>query len=189
MKYAHAPADLTISAPTTKTEPAVVNRPNSKTTADAPRMPSHVAKKEIKRIPESVEDDEDNDSEVEREKRLKELTDQVSSRSLNVLFSSEASFKTIFVSGFFLPRELKATRVIVGSLKIGYDIYPTMPWTRARNLFHPKCASIPLLHRNRCTGLIVELKFEVATMAFKTLRDGQPKYLSGLIRWHRDCIH
>ena len=50
---------------------------------------------------------------------------------------------TIFVSSHMYSEGT----VILGSMNMGYDIYPTLPGIKSsRNLFHPKCESISLGH-------------------------------------------
>ena len=41
------------------------------------------------------------------------------------------------------PENLEGTRVIVGSMNMGYDIFDTAR-NRTHNLFRPKCVPIPL---------------------------------------------
>ena len=51
---------------------------------------------------------------------------------------------TIFVSSHMYPENPEGTRVIVGSMNMGY--VSDIARTRTRNLFRPKCAPIPLSH-------------------------------------------
>ena len=54
-------------------------------------------------------------------------------------------FNTIFVSSHIVPREPEETRVIIGSMNMRYDIYPTLPRLEL-NLFRPKREPILLGH-------------------------------------------
>ena len=55
-------------------------------------------------------------------------------------------FKTIFVSSHMYPENPEGTQVIVGSMNMGYDYISDTARNRTHNLFHPKCAQIPLGH-------------------------------------------
>ena len=59
---------------------------------------------------------------------------------------------TIFVSNHMYPENLKGTRVIVGSMNMGYVSGTAR--TRIRNLFRPKCAPIPLDHSDGQISII-----------------------------------
>ena len=44
------------------------------------------------------------------------------------------------------PENPEGTRVIVGSMNMGYDMNPTLPGIELTTYFRPKCAPIPLGH-------------------------------------------
>ena len=54
------------------------------------------------------------------------------------------------------PENPEETRVILGCVNMGYDIYPTLPGFGTHNLFRHKRASIPLDHSRLL--LIIGLK-------------------------------
>ena len=70
---------------------------------------------------------------------------EVFSFNLNMTIFKK-NFKTIFVSSHMYPENPEGTRVIVGSLNMGYDIYPTL-----QGLEHATC-SVTKASIMRCIG-------------------------------------
>ena len=73
-------------------------------------------------------------------------------------------FNTIFVSSHMCPENPEGTQVIVGSMNMGYDIYPTLPGIRTHCLFHPKCLPISLGHSDSH----IQVHFVVFIVIFAT---------------------